>query len=129
MTDNVLCTNITHFQASTSFQSCTNGEEMEGTLQTDNHVLMIGLSGPTSAGKTTLAHLLKHVFPNMLSFYTPMTSARSSHTSLPSTAILPVTDPEGVDFASMVKTLDYIRANAGKAPPDFKTWQADVLPG
>lgn len=38
---------------------------MEGTLQTDNHVLMIGLSGPTSAAKTTLAHLLKHVFSNI----------------------------------------------------------------
>lgn len=100
---------------------------METTSQIDSDVLMIGLSGPTSAGKTTLSHLLRHVIPSItLILHFDLTFARISKTYLPSMAILTATDPRAL---RMVQTLDYIKTNSGKTPPDFGSRQADVFPG
>ena len=127
MTGNIICTNIPHFQASAYFQSYDIREEMEGTLQTKSHVLMVGLSGPTSAGKTTLAHLFKHVFPNVV-FILHTDDFCNDFEDIPTVnGYIDCDGPEGVDFARIVKTLDYIKANAGNTPPNVESWQADVF--
>ena len=98
-------------------------------LQPSAQVVLLGLSGPSSAGKTTFAHLLSHIFP-------PITLILHGDDFCKEIASLPIVDgvpdadaPDSVDFIRMAQVLDYVKANAGKTPPDFKSWQSDVFPG
>ena len=97
--------------------------------QTSTKVVLLGLSGPSSAGKTTLAHLLSHVFRSItLILHGDDFCKEIRH--LPVIDGYPDADgPHGVDFVKMVQVLDYVKTNFGQTPPDFKSWQADVFPG
>lgn len=90
---------------------------------------LIGLSGPTSAGKTTLAHLLTRVFTPHISrilhgddFCKELDQIPTSH------GYLDADGPAGVDFARMREVLDYVNEHGGKTPEGFVSWQADVFP-
>lgn len=93
-------------------------------------VFIIGLSGPSSAGKTTLAHLLSRVFfPSVIHILHGDDFCKELKDLPTVNGYLDADGPDGVDFVRMVQVLDYIKANAGKTPTDFKSWQADVFPG
>lgn len=92
-------------------------------------VFLLGISGPSSSGKTTLAHLLSEIF-------TPhVQSILHGDDFCKDISLLPITHngypdadgPDGVDFEKMAETLEYARANGGKLPNDFSSWQADVF--
>ncbi|MCJ1242675.1 ribosylnicotinamide kinase [Varicellaria rhodocarpa] len=97
--------------------------------QPSSKVVLLGLSGPSSTGKTTLAHLLTHVFPSItLILHGDDFCKEIQH--LPVIDGYPDADgPHGVDFVRMAQVLDYVKTNSGKTPTDFKSWQADVFPG
>ena len=102
---------------------------MEQSTSSTGNVILIGISGPSSAGKTTLAHLLSQVFPSIVRILHADDFCREIE-DLPIVNGYPNADgPDGVDFVRMAQVLDYIKANAGKTPPDFQSWQADVFPG
>jgi nicotinamide/nicotinate riboside kinase len=67
----------------------------------------------------------------MFSFlFTAMISARTSAFYPPTTVMyLDADGPAGVDFENLVETLSYVKANGGKLPDTFKSWQSDVFPG
>ena len=101
----------------------------KSTLQPSAKVVLLGLSGPSSAGKTAFAHLLSHVFPSITLILHGDDFCREIE-DLPVVDGVPDADgPDGVDFIRMAHVLDYVKANVGKTPPDFKSWQADVFPG
>ena len=92
-------------------------------------VFLIGLSGPSSAGKTTLAHLLSRVFPSVVLILHADDFCKEFKDLPTVNGYLDADGPDGVDFGRMVEVLDYIKGNAGKTPADFKSWQGDVFPG
>ena len=94
-----------------------------------NSVFLVGLSGPSSAGKTSLAHLLSRVFPSV-ALILHADDFCKEFKDLPTVdGCLDADGPNSVDFVRMAQVLDYVKANGGKTPPGFKSWQADVFPG
>ena len=92
-------------------------------------VFVLGVSGPSFAGKSTLAHLLSSVIRPHAQY--------SVHGDdfCRDISVLPIfhghrdaDGPDGVDSRSMTKALDHLKANEGKLPDDSKSWQADVFP-
>lgn len=81
--------------------------------------LVVGISGPSSSGKTTLARLLRDIWPNSFilhedDFYWPDNQ-------------IPVKDDvqdwdclEAIDLTTLHKTLQFVKQN-GSLPPDFKS--------
>lgn len=102
---------------------------MKPTSHSSDPVFMIGLSGPSSTGKTTLAHLLNQVFPSVVLILHADDFCKEFKDLPTVNGYLDADGPDGVDFPRMVQVLDYIKGNAGKPPMDFKSWQADVFPG
>lgn len=81
--------------------------------------LVVGISGPSSSGKTTLSRLLRDIWPNTFilhedDFYWPDNQ-------------IPVKDGvqdwdclEAIDLTTLQKTLQFVKQN-GSLPPDFES--------
>ncbi|KAI1433200.1 nicotinamide riboside kinase 1 [Xylaria sp. CBS 124048] len=70
--------------------------------------IIIGVSGASSSGKTTLARLLRDVFPQTFilhedDFYRPENQLTTKH------GLLDWDCPEAIDFEAMAQALEYIR--------------------
>jgi nicotinamide/nicotinate riboside kinase len=89
----------------------------------------IGLSGPSSCGKTTLAYLLKHIMPNV-AFVLHADDFCKEFKDIPTVnGYLDCDGPDGVDFKRMSEVLDYMKLHDATPPFDFKSWQEEVFPG
>ncbi|KAL7930135.1 P-loop containing nucleoside triphosphate hydrolase protein [Trichoderma chlorosporum] len=81
----------------------------------DKKALIVALSGCSSSGKTTLARLLRDIFPSTFilhedDFYRP-------ETELPmKDGLLDWDCPEAIDIPAMAEALSYIRQNASFPP-------------
>ncbi|KAI0472340.1 nicotinamide riboside kinase 1 [Xylaria cf. heliscus] len=82
-----------------------------------NHkAIIVGISGPSSSGKTTLARLLRDVFPHTFilhedDFYRAEDELPSKH------GLLDWDCAEAINFDEMAKALEYIRAEGTFPPP------------
>lgn len=91
-------------------------------------VLLIGLSDPASAGKTTLAHLLSNVFsPRIVRILHGDDFCKEFNQIPIVNGYLGADGPHGVDFKKMGSILDPVTANHGWTPIGFKSCQADVF--
>ena len=92
-------------------------------------VKIIGLSGPSSSGKTTLAYILQRIFPN-ITYILHGDDFCKEFDQIPSfNGYLDCDGPDAVDFVQMAQVLDHMRSHDGIPPGDFKSWQDDVFPG
>lgn len=102
-----------------------------GQLSASNKppVLFLNISGPSSAGKTTLAHLFSSVFaPHVQSIFHGGQLCKDI-------SLIPTCngyiDSDGlgvVDFEKLIETLIYVKANEGKPPENLKSWQSEGFP-
>ncbi|KAL9617192.1 MAG: hypothetical protein Q9160_007997 [Pyrenula sp. 1 TL-2023] len=93
-------------------------------------VFLLGISGPSSAGKTTLAHLLSHIFTTQVRLLLHGDDFCKDISAIPTrNGYVDADGPEGVDFQKLVETLDYVKTNGGALPEGFQSWQANVFPG
>ena len=101
----------------------------QSTISNNPPVFLLGISGPSSAGKTTLAHLLSHVFTPHVQLILHGDDFCKETDLIPlRNGYIDADGPSGVDFESMVETLDHVKANGGQPPETFKSWQSDVFP-
>ena len=92
-------------------------------------VTIVGLSGPSSCGKTTLAHLLQHILPNVV-YILHADDFCKEFDQIPTVdGYLDCDGPGAVDFVRMAQVLDHMKGCNGLPPADFKSWQDDVFPG
>jgi nicotinamide/nicotinate riboside kinase len=92
-------------------------------------VKIIGLSGPSSSGKTTLAYLLQRIFPNA-AFILHADDFCKEFDDIPTVnGYLDCDGPDAIDFLRMAQVLDHMKSHDGIPPEDFKSWQDDVFPG
>lgn len=92
-------------------------------------VFLTRLSGPAAAGKTTLAHLLSHIFSPHVSLILHGDDFCKEFDQIPTVdGYLDADGPAGVDFTRMGEILDYVKVQ-GTTPEGFNRWQADVIPG
>ncbi|KAG0204460.1 ribosylnicotinamide kinase [Mortierella sp. GBA30] len=86
---------------------------------TKTKIITIGLSGPSSGGKTTVSRYLKSILPNSTivhqdDFYRP-----EAHIPLdPKTGLANWDCPEAIDFKSLIMTLEHVREH-GQFPEGF----------
>ena len=90
----------------------------------DNLVFLLGISGPSSAGKTTIAHLLSSVLfsPHVKLLIHGDDFCKDISLIPACNGYIDADGPKGVDFETLVKTLDYVRASGGKPPDSLKSW-------
>ena len=102
---------------------------MQSTASTKVPVFLLGISGPSSSGKTTLAHQLSNVFGPHVRLILHGDDFCKDISLLPvRNGYVDADGPDGVDFESLVKVLDYVKVNEGKAPDNLKSWQKDAYP-
>ncbi|KAK9390839.1 P-loop containing nucleoside triphosphate hydrolase protein [Lipomyces mesembrius] len=89
---------------------------------TKSKIFLIGVSGPSSSGKSTLARLLRHVLPKSFilhedDFYKP-------ETEIPVVNGIEDWDcPEAIDFLALRAAIDYIKKN--RTLPDNVRYKED----
>jgi nicotinamide/nicotinate riboside kinase len=92
-------------------------------------VVFIGLSGPSSSGKTTFAYLLKQIFPDV-AYILHAGDICKEFDEIPTVnGYLDCDGPDAIDYARMANILDHMRGHIGLPPEDFKSWQDEVFPG
>ena len=92
-------------------------------------VFLLGISGPSSAGKTTLAYLLSRLFAPRVQLLLHGDDFCKEISLIPTcNGYIDADGPNGVDFENVVKTLDYVKANEGRPPEQHKSWQTNVFP-
>ncbi|KAI4102603.1 MAG: hypothetical protein L6R37_004316 [Teloschistes peruensis] len=90
-------------------------------------IFLLGISGPSSGGKTTLAHLLRHVFTPYVSLILHGDDFCKDISLIPTVnGYVDADGINGVDFPKMARVLDHIKSNAGAVPDSFAGWQLDV---
>jgi nicotinamide/nicotinate riboside kinase len=92
-------------------------------------VKIIGFSGPSSSGKTTVAYILQRIFPNITYVLHADDFCKKFDQSPVVNGYLDCDGPDAVDFVRMAQVLDHIKSHEGIPPEDFKSWQDDVFPG
>ena len=91
-------------------------------------VFLLGISGPSSAGKTTLAHLLTSIFTPHVQLLLHGDDFGKDISFIPTrNGYIDADGPNSVDFKNLVETLDYVKANGGKPPEKLKSWQSNVF--
>lgn len=83
-----------------------------------HNCLLLGISGPSSSGKTTLARLLRDIYPNAFilhedDFYKTDTQIPTTSSGLQDWDCL-----DAIDLPALEEALRFIRKN-GMAPPEF----------
>ena len=102
----------------------------QSTASNEPTVFLLGISGPSSAGKTTLAHILSSVFTPHVQLLLHGDDFCKDISLIPTcNGYIDADGPSGVDFEKLVETLDYVKANGAKPPSNFTSWQSDVFPG
>ncbi|KAL8638122.1 MAG: hypothetical protein Q9228_004689 [Teloschistes exilis] len=92
-------------------------------------IFLLSISGPSSAGKTTLAHLLRHVFAPYVSLILHGDDCCKDISLIPTVnGYVDADGINGVDFPKMARVLDHIKSNAGAFPDGFAEGQLDVYP-
>ena len=92
-------------------------------------VYLLGLCGPASAGKTTLAHQLAAIFkPHVTNILHGDDFCKDLKMIPVRNGYIDADGPDGVDFEGMLKTLNYVKMNDGKIPEEHKSWQYDLYP-
>jgi uridine kinase len=89
----------------------------------------IGLSETSSSGKSTLAYLHQHIFPNVAFVLHADEFCRKFNEIPTANGFLDCGGPDIIDYDRMAEVLDYFRAHDGAPPPEFKSWQDEVFPG
>lgn len=92
-----------------------------------SNVIFVGLSGPSSSGKTTLAHVLCQIFPNSMILHADDFCKDFDQIPIVN-GYLDCDSPQGVDFTRMIEILDYMKCHNGRLPEGFESWQANVFP-
>lgn len=92
-------------------------------------VKTIGLSGPSSSGKTTVSHLLQRIFPNVVYILHADDFCKEFDQIPAVNRYLDCDSPDAVDFERMAHVLDHMKSHDGIPPEDFQSWQDDVFPG
>ena len=101
----------------------------QSTALNEAPVFLLGISGPSSAGKTTLAHLLSSVFTPHVQLLLHGDEFCKNISLIPTcNGYIDADGPSGVDFEKLVETLDYVKANGGKPPENLTSWQSEVFP-
>lgn len=91
---------------------------------------ILGISGPSSAGKTTLAYLLARVFIPHVPLLLHGDDFCKDESIIPTVnGYIDADGPQGVDFEWLIETVDYARKSGGRVPEDFTSWQTEVFPG
>ena len=89
----------------------------------------IGLSGPSSSGKTTLAFLIKHILPNV-AFILHEDDFCKEFEDIPTVnGYLDCDGPAAIDTEELCDVLEYMKLHDGAPPSDFESWQEGVFPG
>lgn len=92
-------------------------------------VKIIGLSGPSSSGKTTLAYILRGIFSNV-TYIVHADDFFKEFDDIPTVnGYLDCDGPDAVDIVHMAQVLEHMKSHDGMPPEDFKSWQDDVFPG
>ena len=101
----------------------------QSTALNEPPLFLLGISGPSSAGKTTLAHLLSSVLTPQVQLLLHGDEFCKDISFIPTyNGYIDTDGPSGVDFEKLVETLDYVKANGGKPPENFTSWQSDIFP-
>ena len=83
-------------------------------------VRFVGLSGPTSSGKTTLACLLYHIFPQV-SYILHADDFSKEFDDIPVVnGYLDADGPAAVDYIRMEQILKHMKMNEGMPPETFR---------
>lgn len=92
-------------------------------------VYLLGISGPSSAGKTTLAYLLYSVFaPHVQLILHGDDFCRDIILIPTNNGYINADRPRSVDFEKLISTLNYVKASGDKPPESHKSWQSEVFP-
>ena len=101
----------------------------QSTTLNEPPVFLLGISGPSSAGKTTLALLLSSVFTPHVQLLLHGDDFCKDFSLIPiCNGYIDADGRSGVDFEKLVQTLDHVKANGGNPPENFTSWQSDVFP-
>lgn len=105
------------------------GSPIDQPASTKPLIFLLGISGPSSTGKTTVAHLLSSVFGSHVRFILHSDDFCKEINQIPTfNGYIDADGPSGVDFKNLIEVLDYVKANEGKVSETFQSWQSDVFP-
>jgi nicotinamide/nicotinate riboside kinase len=91
----------------------------DSTYSNPSPVLLLGISGPSSSGKTTLSRLLRDIFPPSLLTILHLDDFYLTDTSIPVKDGIQDWDcVESLDLPELKSALEYIKEH-GKSPPSF----------
>lgn len=80
-------------------------------------VFLLGISGPSFAGKTTLACLLSSVFTSHVQLILHGDDFCKDISLIPTkNGYIDADGPRGVDFEKLIETLNYVKASGGTLP-------------
>ncbi|RIB15646.1 P-loop containing nucleoside triphosphate hydrolase protein [Gigaspora rosea] len=89
--------------------------------KSSNKIVLIGMSGASCSGKTTLARLLTKILPNSWIFHQDDFFKSESKIPIDPTTNLPNWDcPDAIDFTKFIKTLRHVH-QTGSLPDSFKS--------
>ncbi|KAK4636060.1 Nicotinamide riboside kinase [Fulvia fulva] len=91
---------------------------MAEASESDSKALILGISGVSSSGKTTLARLLRDIFPRAFILHEDDFYKTDAEIPVNEDGVADWDCLESIDIPAFEKALQYIREN-GMSPPDF----------